>query len=93
MRILLAILLLLAFALTVLCAACYFGAQGQQIETRAELRQSQSTGQPITDTDIAVHVSRVGRQGRNWGIAGVLAAVCGASALAALVLATRRPTA
>jgi len=90
MRILLVIVLLLTTLLTLWCAAGYFGASAQQIETRAELSQSQIA--KLSDADIAVHVSRVGQQGRNWGIAGVLASASALAVLVSLILASKRKT-
>lgn len=92
MRILLVIVLLLTMLLTLWCAAGYFFAPAQQTETRAELRQSQATQRPLSDAEIAVHVSRVGQQGRNWGIAAVLAVTSNMAVLAVLVLASKRKT-
>jgi hypothetical protein len=90
MRVLLVIVLLLTLLLTLWCAAGYFGAPAQQIETGAELSQSKATQQPLTDADIAVHVSRVGRQGRNWGIAAALAGASVLATLASIIAASRK---
>jgi hypothetical protein len=92
MRILLCIVLLLTLLLTLWCAAGYFTAPAQQIETGAELSHLQATRQPPTDTDIALHVSRVGQQGRNSGIAAILAGASAFGVVAALVLASKRKT-
>ena len=90
MRILLVIVLLLTVLLTLWCAAGFFGAPAQQIEMRAELSQSQATH--LSDADIAVHVSRLGRQARHSGFAAVLAGASALAALAALILASRKKT-
>ena len=89
MRTLLAIAVALATAITVWSAAGYFGAAGQQIETGAELRKSQASGQAVTDAEIAIHVSRIGRQGRNWGIAALMSAAIAVVSLMALAIASR----
>lgn len=90
MRILLGIVLVLTTATALWCGAGYIGAKPQQIETRAELRQVRVTGQPISEQDIAVHVSRIGRQGRNWGIAAGMAGTSAFAALACLIAANKR---
>jgi hypothetical protein len=90
MRILLTVALFLTTLLTLCCAFEYFAAQAQQIETRAELSQSQATRQPLADIDIAVHVSRVGQQGRNWGIAATLAGASTLVVFASLVMASKK---
>jgi hypothetical protein len=90
MRVLLVIVLLLTILLTLWCAAGYFGAPAQQIETRAELSESQAAQRPLTDAEIAVHVSRVGRQGRNWGFAAALASGSVLATLASLIAASRK---
>jgi hypothetical protein len=92
MRLLLGIVLLLTTLLALWCASGYFFAPAQQIQMRAELEQSQATRQPLSDADIAVHGSRVGRQGRNWGIASVLAGSSALVAAASLILASKRKT-
>lgn len=91
MRILLGLVLLLTTLLTLWCALEFVGAQAQQIDTRAELSQSQITR--LSDNEIAVHVSRIGRQGRNWAIATVLAGASAVAVLAAMILAGKKPTA
>jgi hypothetical protein len=93
MRLLLIIALFLSTLLVLWCAAGYFAAPSQQIETRAELSRSPALQQPLTDADIAVHVSRVGRQGRNWGIAAALAGLSSLAVAGCLILASRRKTA
>jgi hypothetical protein len=90
MRILLVLVLLLTTLLTLWCAAGYFFTPAQQIETRAELQQGQATQRPLSDADIATHVSRIGQQGRNWGVAAVLAGASALAVFAALVLANKR---
>lgn len=90
MRLLLVITAALAAAITVWTAAGYFSATGQRIETSAELRKSQLTGLPITDAEIATHVSRIERQGRNWGIAAGLSSAIAIVSLIAVATA-RRP--
>lgn len=90
MRILLLIMLVLTAANTLLCAGGYFGAQGQQIETKAELRKTQASGSPLSDDDIARHVSRIRQQGRNWSIAGAISAAATAATLVSLIVANRR---
>jgi hypothetical protein len=89
MRALLFIVILLAAATTVLCAAGYFGAAAQQGETGAELRKSQASGKALTDAEIAVHLSRIGQQGRNWGIAGLMSGATGIAALMALIIGSK----
>ena len=89
MRTLLVIVVALAAAVTVWSATGYFGAGAQQIETGAELRKSQSSGQAVTDTEIATHVSRIGQQGRNWGIAALMSAAIVVVSLMALAIASR----
>ncbi len=90
MRILLVFALFVGALLTLWCAAGYLFAPAQQIETRAELQRSRDSG--LTDAEIAVHVSRVGRQGRNWGFAALGAGAVTGVSLVALVLSNRRKT-
>lgn len=91
MRILLGLVLLLTALLTLWCASQYVGAQAQQIDTRAELSQSQITR--LSDNEIAVHVSRMGRMGRNWAIATLLAGASAVAVFAAMILAEKKTTA
>jgi hypothetical protein len=90
MRSLLVIALLLTVLLTLWCAAGYYFAPAQQIETRAELHQSRVSG--LTDAEIAAHVARVGQQGRNWGFAALGAGASAGFSLAALILTFKRKT-
>lgn len=90
MRILLIIALLLTVLLTLWCAAGYYFAPAQQIETRAELQQSRVLG--LSDAEIAAHVARVGQQGRNWGFAALGAGAAAGILLTALILASKRKT-
>ena len=90
MRIALYILLLLAALLTLICITCYFGAGAQEIETGAELRASRSTEQPISERDIAIHVSRLERQERNWGITSLFSVAIAAVTASAIVRIERR---
>ena len=90
MRSLLVIALLLTVLLTLWCAAGYYFAPAQQIETRAELQQSRVSG--LSDAEIATHVARVGQQGRNWGFAALGAAAAAGISLTALILTSKRKT-
>jgi hypothetical protein len=92
MRLLLVLALLVTALLTLWCAAGYYGAPIQQIETRAELQQSQASGQPLSNAEIAAHVARVGQQGRNWGFATLAAFASAGLSLAALILNSKRKT-
>jgi hypothetical protein len=88
MRSLLVIALLLTVLLTLWCAAGYYFAPVQQIETRAELQHSRAAG--LSDAEIATHVDRVGQEGRNWGFAALGAGAAAGVSLAALILASKR---
>ena len=90
MRILLAIVFVLTTATALWCAAGYVSAKPQQIETRAELLQTRANGRPISDQDIEVHVSRIGHQGTNLGIAAVMAGAAALGAIACLIADTRK---
>lgn len=88
MRKLLAMLWFLTIILTLWCSGEHLAAPGLQIETKAELSQSQAT--QLSDADIDRHVSRVGRQGRNSRFAALLAGASAVAALAALILASKK---
>ena len=90
MRSLLVIGLVLTMLLTLWCAAGYYFAPVQQIETRAELQQSRVSG--LSDAEIATHVARVGQQGRNWGFAAFGAGAVTGVLLITLILASKRKT-
>jgi hypothetical protein len=79
---------LFAAATTAWIGAGYFGANAQQLETHAELLKIQSSGLTLTDAEIAILVSRMGQQGRNWAIPAVMSAAT-ASLLALTIV--RRP--
>lgn len=74
------------------CAVCHFGVPIQQIETRAELLKSQSTGMPISDTDISTHLGRLSSVSRFYGVACGLTFASGVAMIAALVLLPPKPS-
>lgn len=90
MRSLLIIAFLVTVLLTLWCAAGYYFAPAQQIETRAELQQSRVSG--LSDAEIATHVARVGQQGRNWGLAALGAGAVAGVVLTVLIFSSKRKT-
>lgn len=76
--------LLLAGTCSLLCAVDHFLIPVQQIETRAELLKSQSTGLPISDADITTHLGRLSSVSRFYGVASGLAFASSVAIIAAL---------
>ena len=83
------LLLILAFLLsgitTFLCAFGSIAAPVQSVETKAELRQSQRTGLPISDEEIDRHVSRGRSQSWVFGLIAILAGAATGMILAAIM--------
>ena len=88
MRIALSIAAVLGLIATLWCVAGYMIAPGQAGETRAELRTF--LDRPVSSDVPEIHASRIERQGRNIGIAGLLTGASTVLMFIALALSGRR---
>lgn len=88
MRITLSIAAVLGLLSTLWCTAGYVFAPAQAGETRAELRAF--LDRPVSSDVPEIHASRIERQGRNIGIAGLLVGGSTALMFTALALSGRR---
>ena len=68
MKVSLGVAFLLTVAVTFLACAEYAVTKGRQDETRGELRHLVASKEPVSEAEIEIHVSRIGSQGRRWGL-------------------------